>query len=66
MVFEKKVAVPKERALLTKAAALTGNTTKAQTLQVVKEALSLTEEKYRQQLDSRDKVIERQQEMLIA
>jgi hypothetical protein len=32
MVFEKKVAVPKERAVLTKAAAMAGTGTKAQTL----------------------------------
>jgi hypothetical protein len=32
MVFEKKVAVPKERAVLTKAAAMVGGSTKAQTL----------------------------------
>jgi hypothetical protein len=29
MVFEKKVQVPKERAVLTKAAAMTGHSTKA-------------------------------------
>jgi hypothetical protein len=47
MRFEKKVAVPKERAIFTKAAALQGrNHTKEQTLQIVKEAMSFAEEKF--------------------
>jgi hypothetical protein len=65
MVFEKRVEPPKERIVLTKAAAIVGGT-KTQTLQVVREAMQLTEDKYRTQLDGKDKVIERQQEMLIA
>lgn len=55
MIFEKKVSAPKERAILTKAAALTGkNHTKAQTLEVVKEAMKFTEEKFKLQLDGKD------------
>ena len=67
MVFEKQLAVPKERAILTKAAALTGtNHTKAQTLQVVKEAMKLTEEKFKLKLEGKEEMIERQHELLIA
>lgn len=65
MVFEKKPAVPKERAILTKAAAMSSSSTKAQTLQVVREAMKMTEEKFKTQLDGKDQLIQRQQECLI-
>jgi hypothetical protein len=43
MVFEKKVTPPPERAVMLKAAAAKQNSTKGETLRIVRDALSVQE-----------------------
>ena len=53
---------------MTKAAALakSGTTTKGQTLKIVREAMDVQEERFKQMMEAKDDQIVRQQELLIA
>lgn len=63
MVFEKKVEVPFERAVLTKAANVTSHN-KSQTLRLVQDAIQLHSEKHEIQTQAKEITILKQQEML--